>query len=158
MTAPNPARWPVMTRAPLGFQRRSAGRWFQCAWCDRPACICRECDRGHKYCSPHCRREARLVAQREASKCYQSTEVGRANHAARSARYRDRQRERAAAVDDVTQQGLVFSDPECRLSEPPSPGCCMVCNAPLWAEDCAASLCDASGELRFGRGGRRRNP
>lgn len=131
MTTPHLARWPAMSRAPLGSRRCSASRRFRCAWCEKRCGICRSCDRGQKYCGPDCRREARLAAQREASRCYQSTEIGRAHHAERSARYRRRQRERAVASDGVTQQGLVFSDPECRLSSPPSPACCAVCNAPL---------------------------
>lgn len=130
MMAPNFARWPAMIRAPLSSQRRSDARWFQCSWCDATAGICHGCDRGHKYCSHACRREARLAAQREASRCYQSTEVGRAKHAARSARYRRRQRE-SAAEPGVTQQGLVFPGAECRLLTPPSSECCMVCSAPL---------------------------
>jgi hypothetical protein len=125
MTDPNLARWPAVTRSPLCSQRRLDARWFQCALCGTLVGICRACDRGHKYCSPECRREVRLAAQREASQCYQSTEVGRAKHAERSARYRRRQQQERTTEGGVTQQGLVFPGRDCRLS--PAPECCVEC-------------------------------
>lgn len=126
------ARWPVMTRAPRCSLRWWKLRGFDCAWCHRPAWICRHCDRGHKYCSRACSREARRAAQCEASSCYQKTEVGRAKHAARSVRYRRRQREKTrAAASSVTQQGLAFSEQERKLVEASPPARrCVVCAAP----------------------------
>jgi hypothetical protein len=121
---------PVMTRAPLRSLRWWKLRRFDCARCHRPAWICRHCDRGHKYCSRACSREARRAAQREASSCYQQTEVGRANHTARSARYRQREKTRVAA-SCVTQQGLAFSEQERKLVEvSPRARRCVVCAAP----------------------------
>jgi len=136
------ARWTVMTRAPLRSLRWWKLRGFDCARCHRPAWICRHCDRGHKYCSRECSREARLAAQREASSCYQETEVGRANHAARSARYRRRQREKKCAASScVTQHGLAFCEQERKLIEVSPPARrCVVCAAPgRRADPCRAA-------------------
>lgn len=131
--------WPVMTRAPLCTLRWWKLRGFDCARCNRPAWICRHCDHGHKYCSRACSREARLAAQREASSCYQRTEVGRANHAARSARYRRRRREMPAG-SCVTQHGLAFCEQERKLGASPPVRRCVVCAAPgRRADPCRAA-------------------
>jgi hypothetical protein len=142
MRSRNLARWPVMMRAPLCSLRWRKLRRFDCAWCHRAAWICRHCDHGHRYCSRECSREARLAAQREASICYQKTEVGRARHAARSARYRRRQREMRTATSCVTQHGLAFSGQERKLMEVRPPArCCVVCAAPgRRADPCCAAV------------------
>ncbi len=52
-------------------------RLFRCDDCDRSASICRSCDRGQRYCSRDCARQARLKAHREANRRYQATARGR---------------------------------------------------------------------------------
>ncbi len=127
----NLGQWPAVSRTPWRSQRCSPLREFECARCERSAWVCRCCDRGQKYCSWACSREVRLAAQREASRCYQQTEVGRAHHAERSARYRRRQREKQrAARAGVTQHCLVFSEKERKLWGSPPARRCVVCAAP----------------------------
>lgn len=102
----------------LGFSSRSvwlvdvdSGRWFVCARCRAQVLLCRRCDRGQIYCSRRCSDAARHGFQREAGRRYQRGRPGRVLHAARSQRWRQRQRvaRRALlemAVDDiVTHQG-----------------------------------------------------
>lgn len=124
-------RWAVTRRSPELSWRSPPFRSFSCGWCGQRVFICRPCDRGQKYCSPSCSRQSRLSSQRKASQCYQSTATGKANHAARSARYRRRQLADLEVVPiGVTQQGLApvkkTPDPSLRLCF----RCCAVCAAP----------------------------
>ena len=78
--------------------------------------ICSCCDRGHRYCSDHCRREARQQQRRQANSKYQQTEYGLADHRDRQRDYRERQAQAAAArVTDQSSPCPVPSD-----SIPPS--------------------------------------
>ena len=52
--------------------------------------LCRRCDRGDRYCSRACARQARHATLRAASRRYQQSRRGRGYHAARQARYRRR--------------------------------------------------------------------
>lgn len=63
--------------------------------CARAACgqvffLCLRCDRGHRYCGAACASEARRASLREAGRRYQGSFDGRATHAARQRRYRER--------------------------------------------------------------------
>jgi hypothetical protein len=60
------------------------GRVFLCGRCGIQVIICSPCDRGHRYCSKACAREARRATWRRASKCYQAKPEGRLNHANRA--------------------------------------------------------------------------
>ncbi len=71
----------------------SSGRTLQCACCQTEVLVCTPCDRGQRYCSAECRKQARLASQRRASRIYQSSRVGRCNHARRQQRLRLRQQE-----------------------------------------------------------------
>jgi hypothetical protein len=78
---------------------------FRFVVCDRADCrqvffLCRRCDRGDRYCSRVCAHRARHATLRAAGRRYQQGRHGRAQHAARQARYRGRQ----AAREQVTQQ------------------------------------------------------
>lgn len=128
---PGRAHWAVMKRSPRGSLRRVRLRGFACGWCGRQVFVCGRCNRGQRYCSRSCSRKARQAYQREASRCYQSTEAGKAKHAARSSRYRRRQRECRKRVR-VTQQGLAFSGEKVLNLRSTSCGgrCCVVCGAP----------------------------
>jgi hypothetical protein len=73
--------------------------------CCRPHChvifyICSHCDRGHRYCSPECRRQARLQQRRCANGRHQRSEEGRLDHRDRQRAYRHRQQSAAASVTD----------------------------------------------------------
>ena len=71
----------------------SSGRMLQCACCGQEFLVCVDCDRGQRYCSDECRKQARLASQRRAAKHYQSSRVGRCNHARRQQRLRQRRQE-----------------------------------------------------------------
>ncbi len=65
-------------------------RRFVCDLCDWVVYICSWCDRGHRYCSDRCRRQARRRSQREANRRYQQSRRGRRLHARCQAVYRQR--------------------------------------------------------------------
>ena len=67
-----------------------SARWFLCARCLIPVRLCSRCDRGQRYCTSECSRQARDSAQREAGRRYQRSRAGRLAHAARSRRWRGR--------------------------------------------------------------------
>jgi hypothetical protein len=75
-----------------------AARLFLCARCRVQVVICSCCDRGQIYCADGCAQEARHQAQRAAGRRYQASRRGRLAHAARSGRWRARQK-------NVTHQG-----------------------------------------------------
>ncbi len=82
----------------LGVQLFLAGVWavdksyrlFNCVWCHQQVAICSWCDRGQRYCSPHCRQALRRRSLREAARRYQKTPPGARNNAARQKRWRMR--------------------------------------------------------------------
>ena len=75
------------------------GRLFLCARCQAQVLVCRQCDRGQRYCAAECAEITRLNRQREAGKRYQQSRAGRHKHAARTRQWRKR---RAAAAKIVT--------------------------------------------------------
>lgn len=91
------------------------GRGFVCARCRVQVLLCRRCDRGQQYCGPACSRAARLCSQRQSGRVYQHSRRGRVLHAARSRRWRRRQRvvdgaTRVAACSNiVTHQGSLIA-------------------------------------------------
>jgi len=114
-------------------------RLFVCARCHAQVLVCSRCDRGQRYCTRACSRAARMDSQRDAARRYQRSRAGRLAHAARSRRWRQRQRDReqpcgeAAALNGgvpqfVTHQGSVMQ-----------PG-----DAPLAPDELAG---DAAGEI-----------
>jgi hypothetical protein len=76
-----------------------SARLYACARCRCQVLICRCCDRGQRYCTRGCAREARQHRQREAAARYAASPHGRLKHAARARRYRSRWRNK------VTHQG-----------------------------------------------------
>ena len=66
-------------------------RLFLCARCRSTVSICSHCDRGQRYCSADCSRQARTCAQRAAGKRYQDSRKGRHAHARRQGQWRARQ-------------------------------------------------------------------
>lgn len=74
-------------------------RMFNCARCARQVLICSHCDRGHIYCAGDCAHAARKESLNQSGQHYQSSRQGQLKHAARQARYRERQQQK------VTHQG-----------------------------------------------------
>lgn len=70
-----------------------SGRTLQCACCHTEVLVCADCDRGQRYCSAECRKQARLASQRRASRIYQNSHVGRCYHARRQRCLRARRRQ-----------------------------------------------------------------
>jgi len=75
--------------------------------------ICRSCDRGHRYCSPPCRRLQRREQLRQANRRHQQSPEGRADHRDRQRAYRRRLRARG-----VTDQGRQPNRASVTLSRP----------------------------------------
>lgn len=74
-------------------------RMFNCARCACQVVICSHCDRGQIYCAGDCAQIARKESLNESGQRYQSSRQGQLKHAARQARYRERQQQK------VTHQG-----------------------------------------------------
>jgi hypothetical protein len=70
--------------------------------------ICRHCDRGQRYCSAHCRDQARIEQRRAANRRYQQSAEGRLDHRDRQRQYRVRHRQPpppGPESESVTDQG-----------------------------------------------------
>jgi hypothetical protein len=70
-----------------------------CRGCGAVFWICRHCDRGQRYCSPACRREARIGQRRRANGRHQRSPEGRLDHRDRQRVYRRRRAQRARVTD-----------------------------------------------------------
>ena len=87
------------------------GRLIVCARCREQVLLCRRCDRGQQYCGVACSRAARRGSQQQSARVYQRSRRGRMLHAARSRRWRMRQRMAGPAAlvactdNIVTHQG-----------------------------------------------------
>lgn len=68
--------------------------------------ICRGCDRGNIYCTADHARQRRRESWRRSSAAYQRTERGRANHAARQARYLDRRELKMTRLDQIIKRAF----------------------------------------------------
>jgi hypothetical protein len=90
------------------------GRRYLCARCRCAVVICSHCDRGNRYCTPHCAEQARRQSQRAAGKRYQAGLPGRTAHAQRQRRYR-------ANRQIVTHQGSPLPPPAAQLAPEPTP-------------------------------------
>lgn len=86
-----------------GAVGHDTGRFFLCERCRSQVLICRCCDRGQIYCAEGCARIARAERRRDVARRYQTSRSGRFAHAARSRRYRARQKM-------VTHHGSLASD------------------------------------------------
>jgi hypothetical protein len=69
----------------------SSSRLYQCCRCHAQVIVCRQCDRGQRYCTGGCSEAARKESLKRAREKYQATRPGRFNNAARQQRYRERQ-------------------------------------------------------------------
>jgi hypothetical protein len=117
-------------------------RLFICARCRVQVVLCSRCDRGQRYCTPSCSRQARHAAQRDAQRRYQASRAGRMAHARRARRWRIRHhggRSGAHATEAVQPQA---SGNEARSNIVTHQGSQdPVADAPLgaWSHDRAAS-------------------
>ena len=101
------------------------GRRYLCAGCRTAVLICSHCDRGNRYCTPPCAKQARRRRVRAAGERYQSSRRGRRAHAERQHRYRARQQK-------VTHQGSpppaspvqIPSEPTMPVAAAPQYFCC----------------------------------
>ena len=106
------------------------GRRFLCAGCRTATVICSHCDRGHRYCTLTCAKQARRSAMHAAGVRYQASRRGRHTHAERQRRYR-------AKSQKVTHQGSpppASADPlapEPTAPAIPGPWHCCRCHRPL---------------------------
>lgn len=87
-------------------------RFFVCPRCQAQVAICSHCDRGQLYCEQSCSQAARQESVRCAGQRYQASARGRRKHAARQARYRQRQQ---ANSQKVTHQGTQGPELEPRI-------------------------------------------
>ena len=72
----------------------TSSRLYHCIRCHAQVVICRRCDRGQRYCTTGCSKEARDLSCKRASKKYQATRAGRFNNAARQQHFRARQKQK----------------------------------------------------------------
>jgi hypothetical protein len=79
--------------------------------------LCPHCDRGQRYCRPHCREKSRRLQRREANRRYQQSLGldGRLDHRQRQREYRQRLKAR------VTDQSSIGAFPCVNLTVPPVP-------------------------------------
>ena len=89
--------------------------------CHFPPCgavfyLCPHCDRGQRYCRPHCRDKSRRLQRREANRRYQQSLGldGRLDHRQRQREYRQRLKAR------VTDQSSLRASPCVNLTAPPA--------------------------------------
>lgn len=74
-------------------------RLYSCGRCAQQVRICRDCDRGNRYCAGECAQTARHESLRRAGDCYQLSYRGACKHAARQSAWRLRHTQK------VTHQG-----------------------------------------------------
>ena len=130
-------------------------RLFLCARCRTQVLLCSHCDRGQRYCTPACSRQAREAAQRAAARRYQRSRPGRMAHAARMRRWRSHRLASRASANSVTHQGsqvevaaaplaawthdtasspldaAAAAPPSQDATDPSEPPCCARCSAPV---------------------------
>lgn len=90
-----------------------SGRLFNCELCNATQVVCRECDRGWRYCPGSvCAAIARQECLKRAGSIYQRTEQGKRLHRERQNRYRLRKTE----TRNVTHQSSLAQAPSCKVS------------------------------------------
>ena len=78
-------------------------RFYSCGRCVEQVRICRDCDRGNRYCAGECAKIRRRESLRRAGERYQLSYHGACRHAARQSVWRGRQAQK------VTHQGSLGS-------------------------------------------------
>jgi len=117
-----------------------SARTYACAraCCKAEVLVCRKCDCGQRYCSKQCRQQARLAAQRRASRKYQSGYAGRVNHARRQRRYRERERQSEIVTHQRSQEACegdllqpLLNETQDTVRKPPVAWHCHWCGRPV---------------------------
>lgn len=111
------------------------GRILTCGWCQGLLVVCQGCEHGNRYCSDECSKSARRRSVRLAGARYQRSLKGKKRHAARTAAYRIRQREkvthqsfpRNGSPEIVEQAAQEVSLPPTSKPEPHTPPHCNTC-------------------------------
>jgi hypothetical protein len=96
---------PAMTHGGGSWRSGSAATSMPGQGCHTTFFICTHCDRGHRYCSPECRDQARRRQRRSANKRHQQSPEERLDHRDRQQAYRCRLRQ---APSPVTDQGSLL--------------------------------------------------
>lgn len=78
-------------------------RLYNCGRCAQQVRICRDCDRGNRYCAGECARLRRCESLLRAGRRYQRSYRGACAHAARQSAWRERQ------TQEVTHHGSISS-------------------------------------------------
>jgi hypothetical protein len=78
-------------------------RLYNCERCAQQVRICRDCDRGNRYCAGECAELRRRESLRRAGRRYQRSYRGACAHAARQSAWRERQGQ------EVTHHGSIPS-------------------------------------------------
>jgi hypothetical protein len=78
---------------------------LECRYCKISFLMCRECYRGHVYCSTTCRDEAQAISHRISQKKYRRTEKGKKSHR-ENEKKRRMGRVKKTVADDSTRQVL----------------------------------------------------
>jgi hypothetical protein len=102
-------------------------RAFACKLCQRPVRICRSCDRGQRYCSRECSREASLRSHRVANKRYYDKPEGRQGNARRQHDYYD-----ARHKKNLTDRGSPPPSPPPRIAKAAFEKASVPWRAPAW--------------------------
>ena len=76
-------------------------RLYNCGRCAQQVRICRDCDRGNRYCAGECAGLRRCESLLRAARRYQRSYRGACAHAARQRAWRERQ------AQEVTHQGSI---------------------------------------------------
>jgi hypothetical protein len=102
-----------------------------CGWqpCQAIFYICSHCDRGHRYCSVACGRQARRQQQRVANRRYQTSPEGRLDHRDRQCQYRQRKR---SAMEGVTYHTSLRICVPAELPREPTGAAARMVTMPAW--------------------------
>lgn len=90
----------------MGVVQRLVLRRGFCGFCGAMFFVCRDCERGQRYCGKDCSTKARRQNCRQYNRDYQETMQGRLNHAGRQKAYLWR-RALARPSNKVTDHSLV---------------------------------------------------
>jgi hypothetical protein len=105
-------------------------RSFRCGTCLQEALICSRCDRGNRYCSPACSKEARRKQCRAARHRYQSSQRGAEKHRQHQRAYEKRrlQKDSQKSLMDHSSLRAPTSSHSLDVTQEPTKRCCM-CSA-----------------------------
>ena len=95
-------------------------RLFSCGRCAGQVRICRDCDRGNRYCAGECAAVRRRESLHRAGARYQCSYRGACRHAARQSAWRERRAQKVThhgSLDPTTAGTVTTSSPPCPPAE-----------------------------------------